>query len=257
MSLRKFLRLTIPVVFVFLLVGCVPPAKTPMNTVFFTATEPARNPVLLIFLPGKGDNPESYETEGFVKAVKKLNLPVDMLGADAHIGYYLKGNFPERLEKDVIIPAKAKGYERIWLIGISLGGLGVLWYDGKYPGEVEGLVSLSPYLGEPEMGREVSKAGGLASWKPSHIAGDDMQRRIWQGLKVYLAPDKTWSRVYLGYGLQDRFAGPDGVFAAVLPDRQVFTCQGGHDWDTWRSLWTKVLDVLDQRWESKRADIEQ
>ncbi len=166
MFLRKARHMSVFAILLFLLEGCVPPAKTPMRTVYFTAAEPAGNHLLLVFLPGKGDQPESYETEGFVESVKKLNLPVDMLGADAHIGYYLQKNFLERLRKDVIMPAKARGYERIWLIGISLGGLGALWYDGSCPGDVEGIVSLAPYLGEPGMAREVSLAGGLAAWNP-------------------------------------------------------------------------------------------
>ncbi len=257
MTLRSFLARIVMTVSVFLLEGCVPPAKAPMRTVYFTPSHPDRNHVLFVFLPGKGDRSERYETEGFVEAVKKSNLPVDMMGADAHIGYYLKKNFPERLKKDVIMPAKARGYERIWLIGISLGGLGALWYDGKHPGDVEGLVSLAPYLGEPEMGREVSAAGGLAAWNPPHVARDDLQRRIWEGLKVFLPPEKTRSRVYLGYGLRDRFAGPDGFFGAVLPPGQVFTCQGGHDWDTWRTLWGKILGVFDSRLEFSNADKKQ
>lgn len=248
MTLRSFLARTFMTLSVFLLQGCIPPAKTPMRTVNFTDFHPGANHVLLVFLPGKGDRPERYETEGFVEAVKKLDLPVDMMGADAHIGYYLRKNFPERLREDVIKPAKARGYKRVWLVGISLGGLGALWYDGTFQGDVEGLVSLAPYLGDSAMGAEVMKAGGLSVWDPPPIAEDDMQRRIWQGLKVFLSPGKINSRVYLGYGLSDRFAGPDGVFAAVLPAGQVFTCQGGHNWDTWKTLWSEMLGVLVPHW---------
>ncbi len=247
MGPRLLLKLGVLMLSVLFLAGCVPTPKAPMETVQFTASDPARNKVLFVFLPGKGDRPESFEAEGFVDAVRKERLPVDMMGAYAHLGYYLGKTFPLRLREDVIEPAIRKGYEQIWLVGISMGGLGALWYDGKYPGEVTGLVALAPYLGEPEIAREVSLSGGLSLWEPGDLSENDFQRRIWHGLKVFAPREKTFARVYLGYGLQDGFALPDGVFAKALPRRQVFTAEGGHDWDTWRRLWTEILNEIRPR----------
>ncbi len=254
---RSLVKLGVLMLSVLLPAGCVPPAKAPMETVYFTASDPARNQVLLVFLPGKGDRPQSFEAEGFVEAVRKAKLPVDMMGAYAHLGYFLGKTFPGRFREDVIRPAKRKGYEQIWLIGVSLGGLGALWYDGKYPGEVAGLVTLAPYLGEPETSREISLAGGLASWHPGPVAENDFQRQIWKGMKNFVPWRKTSGRVYLGYGVEDRFAIPDGVFADVLPAGQVFTANGGHDWGTWRRLWSDILGVLGPRWRNPRADKKQ
>ncbi len=242
MAVRTLLKFSFPVIAVLLLAGCVPSARGPIDTLRFASTEAGRNRCLFIFLPGRGDRPDSFEKEGFVAEVRKAKLPVDMMGADAHLGYYLKKNFPERLREDVITPAKKNGYEQIWLIGVSMGALGALWYDGAYPGDVAGLVALAPYLGEPEISREVFLAGGLAAWNPPTIAENDLQRQIWRGLKVFEPREKTFARVYMGYGLQDRFAVPDGIFAEVLPGEQVFKTDGGHDWATWRRLWTNILN---------------
>jgi pimeloyl-ACP methyl ester carboxylesterase len=254
---RIFLNWGFVVVAALLLSGCVPPATSPMRTVCFTPQEPGENSILFVFLPGRWDDPESFQKEGFIEAVREVKLPVDMIGVDAHLGYYLKGIFPSRLREDVIIPAKEKGYDQIWLIGISLGGLGALWYDGRFPGDVAGLVAIAPYLGEAETSREVSLAGGLAKWKPGHIAANDFQKQIWRGLKIYTHRKKNFARVYVGYGLQDDFAATDGVFCQVLPEQQVSTCNGGHDWDTWRLLWAEILQKLTVREADLRSDEDQ
>lgn len=224
--------------------GCVKPGTAPMRTVYFTPSEPGPDTALFIFLPGRWDEPESFFKEGFVAAVRRMGIRADMMAVDAHLGYYFDGSFPQRFREDVIIPAKEKGYGQIWLIGISLGGLGALWYDGRCPDEVTGVVALAPYLGDPDISRQVVQAGGLTEWDPGHVAGNDYQKQIWRGLKVFLDEEKTRYRVYLGYGLGDGFSFTNAVFSRVLPDDQVFTCQGGHDWATWRRLWEDVLDTL-------------
>lgn len=253
MPVRCFLKFSLLVIVTLVLTGCFPSARGPIETIYFTPQEGKHNRCLFIFLPGKGDRPESFETEGFVAAVRKAKLPVDMVGAYAHLGYYMEKTFLKRMKEDVITPAKRNGYEQIWLIGVSLGGLGALWYDGRYPGDVSGLVALAPYLGEPEMSREVSLAGGLSTWVPGPVADNDFQRQIWRGMKTFVPWKKTFGRVYLGYGLLDRFAFPDGVFAEVLPGGQVFTADGGHDWDTWRRLWGDILKVYEMCLKSPDA----
>lgn len=218
--------------------GCVSP-DAPMKTI--NVASPTGNSCLFVFLPGKGDLADSFKSKGFVTTVKKAGLPVDMIGVGAFLEYYLGKTFPERLRQDVIIPAKEHGYREIWLVGVSMGGLGGLWYDGSYPGEVTGVVALAPYLGDPHMGWEVNLAGGLSGWNPGTISDDDLPRQIWRGLKVYESQEKTYRRVYIGYGLDDALAVADREFAQVLPPQQVFSCSGGHDWGTWHRLWSDIL----------------
>ena len=68
----------------------------------------------------------------------------------------------ERIREDIIIPAKARGYRNIWMLGISMGGMGAIWYDRTHPGDVNGLILLSPYLGEKTIVETIEKAGGLS-----------------------------------------------------------------------------------------------
>jgi pimeloyl-ACP methyl ester carboxylesterase len=232
-----------------LAIGCTPATSIPMDTVYFNPAGPDQNSILIVFLPGRWNSAANFAEEGFVAAVRRSGIPADMMAAEAHMGYYLARTFPERLHEDVIVPAKNKGYRQIWLVGISIGGLGALWYDGTYSGELAGLVVLAPYLGEPEIYGEVARSGGVAKWDPSPIAADDWQRKLWFNLKTFEAREKSLDRLYLGYGLQDRFAVPDGMLAKVLPGEQVFTAEGGHDWATWRRLLEEMLkkSVLAQK----------
>jgi hypothetical protein len=94
----------------------------------------------------------------------------------------------------------------------------------------------------------------LSKWSPGHIAGNDFQKQIWRGLKLYTQRKKNFARVYVGYGLQDEFAVTNGVFCQVLPGDQVFKCEGGHDWDTWRLLWADILKVLTVHEVNLRTD---
>jgi pimeloyl-ACP methyl ester carboxylesterase len=215
----------------------------PIPIVRFDQEGKPPKPVLLVFLPGRGDNGARFDTEGFVSAARRAGIPADMIAVDAHMGYYLERNLPEKLYRDVITPARLRGYRHIWLVGISMGGLGALWYDIGHPGDLAGIVILAPYLGDPEVVAEVVRAGGMSAWQPADAVPDD-QRKIWKGLKVYEDREKSRGRVFLGYGRQDRFAEANGLLAAVLPPEQVFLIDGGHDWETWKDLWARILRRL-------------
>ncbi len=67
---------------------------------------------------------------------------------------------------DVVLPARAAGYDTIWLAGTSLGGIGALLYLRDHPDDLAGVLALAPYLGEEGVIREIERAGGPASWQP-------------------------------------------------------------------------------------------
>jgi pimeloyl-ACP methyl ester carboxylesterase len=223
------------------LLSCTPPVTVPIKTVDFTPSGGKRRPTLLVFLPGLRDGSAVFADRGFISALRASGVEADMIGVDAHLGYYEKKQFLQRLKEDVIDPARQQGYRDIWLVGISLGGFGALWYDIENPGDLAGVVALSPYLGEPDVVAEVARAGGLKGWRPDGNAELDDQHRIWQGLKSYESREKSLKRLFLGYGLEDKFAAPDGILAALLPPEQVFTIKGGHHWPVWRTLWAEIL----------------
>lgn len=80
--------------------------------------------------------------------------------------YYTAGVATRRLHDEVIAALKAHGYRQVWLAGILLGGMGTLLYDQAYPGQLDDMLRLSPYLGERVIQQEIRDAGGLAAWQP-------------------------------------------------------------------------------------------
>ena len=235
-----------------LLPGCAGwrPVKVPMDTRFEASACLSRPDTLLVFLPGAYSHPDEFDREGFVQAVRARKLAADMLLVDAHMGYYNGRSILERLHQDVIVPARARGYNKVWLVGISVGGFGSFLYADDQPQQVDGIVAIAPYLGGPALSREIKGAGGLLAWTPATAmpAGAEqvIEQRVWRWLQHQNGPldGKKLPPVYLGYATEDRFALSHQILAAALPSGQVFTTAGGHDWPAWRRLWRSLLEVL-------------
>ncbi|MDO9006267.1 MAG: alpha/beta hydrolase-fold protein [Aquabacterium sp.] len=212
------------------------------------STGARRAPVLLVMLPGAYDTPRDFIEHGFVAAVRERHLDVDIQLVDAHVAYYTGQTILERLQQDVIEPARQHGYRQIWLAGISIGGMGALAYTATHPADIAGVVALAPYLGPRNISADVVRAGGLRSWpdESQWLPEDDMDRRLWLWLKsrTLSPPPEGPPLLYWGYGLADRFALGHKAVAEALPADKVFTVEGGHDWPAWISLWHQVLDKL-------------
>jgi pimeloyl-ACP methyl ester carboxylesterase len=214
--------------------------------------------MLFVFLHGNGDADSVFDKEGFVEAVRSRGLPADMISVDSHIGYYMNASIVTRLKEDVIDPARAKGYDRIWLIGNSLGGFGSLLYASEHPNEISGMVLLGPFLGERETIKEIRHAGGLLRWEPGDIilrTKEDAEKHVWSWLKESSQQGRFGEggmdcpkgsgcvpKLYLGYGTHDRFTDAQDLLASLLPPEQVMSIKGGHDWSTWKKLWDHFLD---------------
>ena len=192
-------------------------------------------------LPGALDSAQDLVRHGFVQAVRECNLPIDVMVADAHTEYYLQHRVVERLALDVIQPALASGYRHIWLMGISLGGLGALAYLHTHSAQVEGALLLAPFLGNRGLIAEVTRAGGLADWLPGVVEPGDDERILLAWLKGYGAGDANAPPIWLGYGHEDRFAPASELLAALLPVERIVSVAGGHDWHTWQQLWKQLL----------------
>jgi pimeloyl-ACP methyl ester carboxylesterase len=197
---------------------------------------------LIVFLPGLADAGKDFIGQGFIAALRERRLAVDAIAVDAHYGYYFNRTIVERLMQDVVTPARER-YARIWLVGISLGGLGALRYAQFHAEHINGIVLLAPFLGDDPIRDSILAAGGLACWRPQESAIPDYQQALWAWLQGYIGETERRPPLYLGYGLQDRFAPVNGLLAGILPPERVFACAGKHDWLTWRTLWGKVLDT--------------
>lgn len=214
----------------------------PIDAIYDVAPGQDTRRVMLVMLPGAKDRPQDLVDQGFIRAIRERGLPVDVVAVDLHMDYYLQPNVIERLIHDVIGPSRGKGYARIWLLGISLGGLGALNYAREHAAEIAGVILLAPFLGTRGMIAEVVGAGGLNQWQPGAIHPDDDERMFLAWLKTCRTDDPAWPKIYMGYGKNDRFAPASILLAERLPARQVIAVEGGHDWPTWRQLWDRFLN---------------
>lgn len=250
---------TAPFLFLFSFSGCYPRPKAPIDTLRYDSH--GDHQLLFVFLPGHGDSLDCFEKKGFVRAVRSREPAIDMITVNAHLGYYMEGTIVTRLKEDVIDPAKAVGYKGIWLIGNSLGGYGSILYARQHPGDIAGVVLLGPFLGERKTISEIAEAGGLHQWEPGEITDTSRkggEKKLWKWLKDSGEQQNFWhwlkdcdgksgdcpSRIYLGYGKRDRFSYGQKLMAEVLPAENVFVIDGGHNWETWTSLWNLILDKM-------------
>lgn len=223
--------------------GCaaVRPPSDPMPAVFHTAPE-ERGSGLIVFVPGFGDGPEDFARGGFVEQVRRANPGFDVIAADAHFGYYREGFIVvDRLHRDLIAPV-ADRYDQVWLVGISMGGLGAAAYAMEHPEVVDGLILLAPFLGSREVIEQVKQAGGLREWVPpadiDSIEGDRRRKyfELWSWYKRYVTSPSAMPALYLGCGEEDRLTVPTRLVAEVLPEEHWAARPGGHRWSTWTPL---------------------
>jgi len=197
--------------------------------------------ILLVMLPAARARPEDLLEQGFVAAIRDRGLPLDVAVVDARADYYLKGRVGDRLAVDVVTPLRAKGYRRIWLMGMSLGGLGCIAYAHRHAAEVEGVILLAPFLGVRGLIAQILRAGGLARWQPAAPEPDDEELRLLLWLKHYRADNPQLPAIHLGFGRDDRYAPASAMLAQQLPAERVVSVPGKHDWQTWIRLWRALL----------------
>lgn len=223
--------------------GCtrIPPTAVPIPSIPAVSENPS-NDSLVIMLPGMGDRAEAFLTAGFLDVGDQWGF--DILTIDAHYGYYVERSLIPRLHEDIIIPARASGYENIWLLGVSMGGFGSLLYASEYPDAIDGIILLAPYIGDRGLANEIEAAGGLHSWPGDADGFDEFEIRVWAWLKnVTIQPEGT--PVILGYGRSDRLARSYGPLVEALDPSRVYKLDGGHGWTTWEPLWARIAANLE------------
>jgi pimeloyl-ACP methyl ester carboxylesterase len=193
----------------------------------------------IALLPGAFEGPQDFQRAGFAQAVRRRGLPLDLALVNPDPQHLADRSILQRLRQEVVLPARAAGCQSVWLAGISLGGFLALAYAMEFPGEVDGLCLLAPYLGSRIIGSEIAQAGGLGAWQPGPISADDEERRIWQFIRNLRG---TRLGLYLGYGRADRFADTLTLMVEMLPAAAVDVVEGGHDWAAWTTLWGNFLD---------------
>jgi len=220
---------------------CFLPSPVPLVTRCDDYPGPEVAKTLIVFLPGLGDAPEDFEQHGFIRAVRKTGLLADLVVVDAHYGYYANKSILHLLHEDVFKPAKQRGYDYYWLVGISLGGFGALLYTSHYESDVTGIVAVAPYLGRPSLIDEIAGIVSLQRERPNKLGEDEAVRQVWAWLKKQNLRLSRCPRLYLAYGTGDRFALGHELVRNMLPEKQTFVTAGAHDWHTWQNLWEEIM----------------
>jgi S-formylglutathione hydrolase FrmB len=220
------------------------PAPTPMQVLHYPAAADHRAKCLIILLPGRGDDANVFEKQGFIKILRASGLDADAEAAGATFGYYARWTFPERFGTDVVEPAVLRGYQHIWLAGVSMGGYGAGEFGTHHADQLDGVFMIAPYLGEHEVRDEIEQAGGLRKWTPKDAVGKRDERALWLWLQDRAtATDRP--ALYLGFGNDDGMHGSHSLLAGAMQPTHVYAEPGGHDWPAWRPAWEAFLGKSD------------
>jgi pimeloyl-ACP methyl ester carboxylesterase len=259
LALPRYLFCVSALLVMVLLTGCpdANDAKAPIATQLVPSSVAPADRVLVVVLPGRGDDIEHLRNSGIAESIQNAWPQADVLLADVTMPYYFEGRMPERLHNEVVLPARRRGYREVWLAGASLGGMGALLYDRRYPREMTGLVLLAPYLGEKDVIEEISDAGGLANWQPvsrpepaavntpALMQWRTAERGMWRYLKSWNDQSKARGRnVWIAYGESDRLNAVLPLVAPLLPKRHVLLIPGGHGWVVWTPAANEIFTQI-------------
>src|SRR3546814_20016151 len=111
--MKKILRLLCVFAFCAPLSACftIGNAKKPIASILVPATKPGMERTLIVVLPGFGNDAESMQKHDIAAAVHQRWAEADVLLTSATFAYYKERNIVERLQQDIIEPARAHGYQ--------------------------------------------------------------------------------------------------------------------------------------------------
>ena len=205
----------------------------PLETVPATAS-PART--LVVVLPGRRDELDTLREAGIARAFTQRWPHAEVVLAGATMAYYRDGSVTRRLHDEVIAPARARGVREIWLVGASMGGLGAMLHAIEHPGDVDGLVLLAPYLGEPELIRGIAEGGGLRAWDagPAQtVTRENFGVEVWKRLAQWAREPESGPELWIAFGREDRLARAAPLLAELVPGDRLLIRDGGHKWRVW------------------------
>jgi pimeloyl-ACP methyl ester carboxylesterase len=188
-------------------------------------------------LPGAYMAAADYADNGFFAAVAARHLALDVVAIDLDLAAISAGEALPAVAKAVLVPARSR-YRRVWLGGISLGGLLALGCAADALVPLDGLCLIAPYPGSRLTTNAIAEAGGLDIWEIAAAQQDDPEFRIWNWLRRPPAE----LPVFVGWGREDRFAQGMAAIAGRFPESARCCLPGDHDWLVWKKLWENFLD---------------
>ncbi len=220
----------------------------PLRGLAFMREAGARQGCLVIFIPGFLDGPDSYREHRFPDQLLGTGAPCDSVAVDLHYRYYAERDVAGVLYEDVLAPATARGYDEIWLVGISMGGLGTTMLASEHPELIDGVILLSPFLGDEAVIAEIERGGGLAEWDapdpmPSEMTASNYTTFLWAWLRGLHEDPDAMPPIYIGWARGEQLESSARVLAASLPEGHVLNADGGHNWMTWGPLFSRILDT--------------
>ncbi len=242
---EKRLFLALSVLGVSLASGChyaayfVREVREPMLALEVRAEPGARQRCLLVMMPGMLNIPDEYLRRGFIQDALAASRRCDIVSVDAHWGYYRTRTLTARIGEDILLLAEVRGYEEIWILGSSMGGMGALLVAQSHPDRIDGVILFAPYFGDTRVLGSIVRAGGLAAWDGSDASGTEAA--LWRWLRGYATDPEHMPALYLGVGDEDGTRIGFDLLAAELPSTQSGLAPGGHAWATWRVLWQRLL----------------
>jgi pimeloyl-ACP methyl ester carboxylesterase len=198
----------------------------------------------ILLLPGAHQQPGDFVRSGFDAAMHERRLAFDLILAAPQLAHLTDRDWLPQLHQQVVQPARAAGHF-LWLGGISLGAFMALRFAAQYPGCIDGLCLIAPYLGSRIVAAEIARCQTLQAWQPQVPDEQDDERHIWRYVRdLGIANDQggTGPRIFLGFGEADRFADTQRLLARALPAASTSRVDGGHEWPVWQRLWGIFLD---------------
>lgn len=235
-------RITALLILTGLYSGCslfTPKGKTPLATEPYPAA--ANSKTLMVMMPGIGNSASDFASNGFINDLQTDYPHIDVITAETHFGYFKERTLTTRLKQDIITPAQRQGYNEIWLMGTSLGGLGSLLYAAEYPNDIAGIITIAPYLGEKALIRDITSAPSLSLWAQNYQGNDELARAVWIPL-IQKHCMNQHPKIILATGDDDKFIKAHQLLAKCLPESQVHVIEGKHNWNTWEKLWLQILE---------------
>ena len=209
--------------------------ETVRTLIHATAARPA---IALGLLSGSYSTAEDFAREGFPREAERRGIAAWIVMAEVRAAYFSDGSVVQRIRESVVEPARAQGFSRVWLAGVSLGGLACLAYAARHGEDVERMALFSPYPGTREVLREIDAAGGLERWR--FESGDaNAEREAWRWLRD---EGPKAARIDFWFASGDRFAEGQRRIARRLPSASVHEVAGGHEWRDWRAMWSDFLE---------------
>lgn len=232
--------------------GLKPDPAKPILVEWYLAQPGRRGRRLFVFLPGRRDRASDFARRGFIAMAQSRIPGLDCVAVDATIGYYLDASVADRLQREIIEPARRLGYREIWLVGVSMGGLGAFFHERAYPGEVNGLILLAPFLGDDlKLFAEIDAAGGAIAWArgqpatAAHGNKGEFQRELWRFLGRLQTSQHCQLPIWIAYGEGDRLLPGIERLKSGIPAECVFRLKGGHTWDVWKNGFAEILAKID------------